>query len=228
MTVELKLHYVAFLDILGFKEMVRHDTLGEEHQYLSLLFKCHQSAAQIFSDDPECLVTQFSDSIVVSKPYEPSTFQWFATRVAEYQRLLLDEQLLCRGGVAIGKHFSNGSFTFSAGLITAYSVESQAARYPRVVISPDVMELLFPDRKFLPNFLILEDDGLAFIDYIGLTVRKKPKKLESSISDVVAKLLNNTTPSVREKGLWLAAYSDAILGTTLSRPKFIGSKVRVD
>lgn len=225
MAVELKQHYVAFLDVLGFKEMVQSDILGDKHLFLSKLFKCHQSAAQIFSDDPNCSITQFSDSIVVSKPYDVDSFKWFATRVAEYQRLLLDEELICRGGIAVNKHFSNGSFTFSAGLIAAYNVESKTARYPRVVISPEVMDLVFPERKPLPSFLVEEDDGLLFIDYIGLTSRTRPKKLTVAINNIVSKLLNSTIPSVREKGLWLAAYSDATLGTSLSLPKFSRRKI---
>jgi hypothetical protein len=225
MTVELKQHYVAFLDVLGFKEMVQADMIGDNHQYLSKLFRCHQSAATIFQDDPNCLITQFSDSIVVSKPYDAASFMWFATRVADYQRLLLDEELLCRGGIAVDKHFSNGSFTFSAGLIEAYSVESKTARYPRVVISPEVMDLVYPEKNPLPSFLVEEDDGLLFIDYIGLTLRKRPKKLAASVTNVVTKLLGSDEPSVREKGLWLASYSDATMGTSLKLPRFRGKKI---
>ncbi len=228
MTVELKQHYVAFLDVLGFKEMVQSDMIGNNHQYLSKLFRCHQSAAKIFQDDPNCLITQFSDSIVVSKPYDAESFMWFATRVAEYQRLLLDEELLCRGGIAVDKHFSNGSFTFSAGLIEAYRVESRTARYPRVVISPEVMELIYPRKILLPSFLVEEDDGLLFVDYIGLTLRKRPKKLATSITNVVTRLLSSDEPSVREKGLWLASYSDATMGTSLKLPRFRGNRILVE
>lgn len=225
MTVELKQHYVAFLDVLGFSDMVKSDLVDDNHSFLSKLFKCHQSAAAIFSTDPNCAITQFSDSIVISKPYDANSFEWFATRVAEYQRLLLDENLLCRGGIAVNKHFSNGSFTFSAGLIQAYDVESKIARYPRVVISPEVIDLVFPERKKIPAFLVEEDDGLLFIDYIGLTRKVRPKTLIDSVSKVVSKLLESKIPSLREKGLWLAAYSDATLDTTLGLPKFKGKRI---
>lgn len=220
MTVELKQHYVAFLDLLGFSGMVRSDLVGDSNVFLTKLFKCHQSAAKVFSDDPNCSLTQFSDSIVISKPYDETTFEWFAKRVANYQRLLLDEGLLCRGGIAVNKHFSNGTFTFSAGLIEAYHVESKIARYPRVVISPELIDLLFPEKRKIPKFLIQEDDGMMFIDYVGTTHKQRPKKLNASISNVVTNLLSQKDPSLREKGLWLAAYSDAVLATKLSPNKF--------
>ncbi|WP_144657845.1 hypothetical protein [Achromobacter dolens] len=227
MPVELKQHYVAFLDLLGFKEMVNEDVASENQNYLTKLFRCHQNAARIFQDDLACSVTQFSDSIVVSKPFDSGSFEWFVNRVAEFQRLLLDEGLLCRGGVAVNKHFSNGTFTFSAGLIDAYLIESSSARYPRVVIAPDVMDLIYPEKLRIPSSLILEDDGVYFIDYVGITKKKRPKKLSHSIAEVVEGLLKNSNPSVREKGLWLAQYSDSILETSLKRPKFTGGRVRI-
>jgi hypothetical protein len=225
MAIDLKLHYVAFLDVLGFAKMVEDDVAGDAHPYLAKLFKCHQSAAQIFSDDPDCAITQFSDSIVISKPYDKAAFAWFATRVARYQRLLLDEELLCRGGLAVNKHFSNGSFTFSAGVIDAYRVESATARYPRVVVSPDVIDLLYPGKDKVPSVLLEEDDGLRFIDYLGITKRLRPAKLNASVKNLVSRLCASNTASVREKGLWLATYSDAVLGTKLRPPKFVGNAV---
>jgi hypothetical protein len=226
MAIELKLHYVAFLDVLGFAKMVEDDIAGDDHPYLVKLFKCHQSAAQIFSDDPNCTLTQFSDSIVISKPFDPKGFVWFATRVARYQRLLLDDELLCRGGMAVNKHFSNGSFTFSAGVIDAYRVESNTARYPRVVISPDVIDLLYPHRSKIPAVLAEEDDGLLFIDYLGVTKRLRPVRLGTSIQNLVGRLCASKTASIREKGLWLAAYSDAALGTSLRPKKFVWRRIR--
>ena len=222
---ELRQHFVAFLDVLGFTEMVAKDLSGDRQENLSKLFRCHQSAAVVFRDDPSCTIIQFSDSIVVAMPYSAPHFEWFATKIAEYQRLLLDEELLCRGGIAINKHFSNGSFTFSAGLIQAYKVESKSARYPRVVVSPEVLDLVFPDRTQDPPFLVREDDGLLFVDYLGLTKQKKPKHLARTIDAKVTELASSGNPSVREKGLWIAAYSDAILGTSLSSPRFVGRRV---
>ncbi len=224
--MDLRPHFVAFLDVLGFSDMVEVDSKSENQVFLSKLFKCHQSAGRIFRDRVNCSITQFSDSIVVSMPYNSTEFQWFSLRVAEYQRLLLDEGLLCRGGVAVNKHFSNGSFTFSAGLIQAYRVESKAARYPRVVISPEVLSLVYPEMVSTPNFLVKEDDGLYFIDYFGLTSGQRPKTLLKSISDIVTRLSASENSSVREKGQWIAAYSDAVLGTAHSQPRFSGSRVR--
>ncbi|TWI67218.1 hypothetical protein LZ24_02750 [Desulfobotulus alkaliphilus] len=225
MAIELKQHYVAFLDILGFTAMVRSDVTSENQPHLGKLFRCHQSAGNIFKDDPYCTVTQFSDSIVVAKPFEVNGFEWFATKVAEYQRLLLDEGLICRGGIAVNKHFSNGTFTFSAGLIDAYFVESTVARFPRVVVSRDLIDLIYPDQDEYPKFLIKEDDGLVFVDYLGLFKDQGTEKLTTSIVEIVLGLTASKRPSLREKGMWLSSYSDAVLGTELTPPRFTGGNI---
>jgi len=220
MAVELKQHYVAFLDVLGFSEMVRSDVREEKQVFLTKLFRCHQGAVGIFKNEPNCSITQFSDSIVIARPYDDREFEYFITCVAEYQRLLLDEGLLCRGGIAVDKHFSNGTFTFSAGLISAYIVESTAARYPRVVVSRDVLDLVFPDFQKISKGLVKEDDGLIFVDYLGVTFRKKPMTLRANVRVLVENLAKSAQSSVREKGLWLAAYADATFKTRMKGPRF--------
>lgn len=218
MVTELKQHYVAFLDILGFTEMVRSDVISPNQPYLRKLYRCHQSASRIFSDDPQVTITQFSDSIVVAKPFDSESFEWFAKKIAEYQLLLLEEGLLCRGGIAVNKHFSNGSFTFSAGLIDAYHVESKLSKNPRVVISSDLTALIFPDTDDYPSYLISEDDGLVFIDYLGIS--KNPERDAESICKIARELMSSKSTSLKEKGLWLAGYSDAVFGTGLAPIKF--------
>jgi hypothetical protein len=225
MIPELQQYYVAFLDVLGFSEMVKSDVGKKSSVFLTKLFKCHQGAAHIFGNDPRCSITQFSDSVVVARPYEAEHFESFLKMVAKYQRLLLDEELLCRGGIAVNKHFSNGSFTFSAGLIDAYRVESESARFPRVVISTEVIELIYPDQTKTSSLLIKEDDGLFFVDYIGITAKTRPKKLHDSVTNTIDYLLASPSPSVREKGMWLASYSDAVLRTNHKAPRFIGKQI---
>ncbi len=220
----MKIHYVAFLDILGFKSMVAREVESGDGAYLEKLFRCHEKCMDIFKSDPSLTIIQFSDSIVISRPYEAGEFRGFVSRIAQYQRYLLDEELLCRGGIAVNQHFTNGTFTFSAGLIDAYTVESTTARFPRVVISPDVIDLVCPDKN-TPLELLREDDGLYFIDYLGITKAQRPKSLSKTLENIVGDLSRSKHSSVREKGIWLANYSDALLGTNLTPQKFSGGRV---
>lgn len=218
---ELKQHFVAFLDILGFSQMVQAGgKVGDDN--LQKLYRCHQGAAAIFAGDASCSITQFSDSIVLSKPYSENEFKWFVEAIGNYQRLLLNEGLLCRGGIAVNTHFSNNSFTFSAGLIDAYRIESERARYPRIVVSQDLLDLVFPAGSAkIPSYLSEEDDGLVFVDYLWITKAKSPAKMNKNIENLVRELGESPSASVREKGRWLASYSDFVLGTKLSVPRFL-------
>jgi len=219
MNSEMKFHYVAFLDILGFKAMVENELKSGEGFYLRKLYNCHQKARSIFETDPELSVIQFSDSIVISRPYSKCYFESFVERICVYQGYLLEEGLLCRGGIAVNQHFNDESFTFSAGLIDAYMVESKSAKYPRVVVSSDVVELVFSEGD-VSGSLIKEDDGLYFVDYLGGCEGER-ERLIPVVEEIVNKVSSSVSSSVREKGIWLASYCDAVWGTNLCPPRFM-------
>lgn len=219
MNPQMKAHFVAFLDILGFKAMVESEMKSGDGKFLKKLFDCHVQASEIFTAKPDLSIIQFSDSIVITQPYSKATFPDFIKVIADYQRYLLLQGLLCRGGVAVNQHFSNGTFTFSAGLIDAYKVESENARYPRVVISQNVIDLVAPDQTEIPG-LILEDDGLHFIDYLKPTKKITRSKLSRSTQQLSEHTKKSQNPSIREKGIWLASYSDYALETSICPKRF--------
>ena len=99
------------------------------------------------------------------------------------------------------------------------------ARFPRVVVSQDLIELIFPDLNECPDYLVREDDGLIFVDYVGLFRDRDSGALKDSIAGIVETLTASKIPSLREKGLWLSSYSDVILGTQLTPARFTGGKV---
>jgi hypothetical protein len=72
----------------------------------------------------------------------------------------------------------------------------------------------------LPNYLVRENDGIVFVNFLGLTSKKKPKTMMEAAKDIVSGLADNQEPSIREKALWLAAYADAVTGSRLSKPRF--------
>jgi hypothetical protein len=62
--------YVAFLDILGFSEIVSRVVSNDKADDLERLYKCHQASGGLIGHDPSIQITQFSDSIVISRPYD--------------------------------------------------------------------------------------------------------------------------------------------------------------
>ncbi|ACD17508.1 hypothetical protein [Paraburkholderia phytofirmans] len=220
MPLQLASHFVAFIDLLGFSEMVRIDCESSHApKYLEILYDAHLRAATLFSKDLDSGLTQFSDSIVLSRPFDLACLADFISTIAAWQRSLLLDGLLCRGGVTFGKHFVKDRFLFSKGLIDAYRLESTQAKHPRIVISENLLQLAHPTVEIGTLNLIQEEDGISFIDYLAIDNQNEKEKFSAAIQTVMAASPNGDA-SVQEKMRWLARYADHKLGTNLSGPRF--------
>lgn len=200
--------------------MVRSDCESSEPpRFLQLLYNSHLQAIGLFGKDLQADLIQFSDSIVFSKPFDLSKIEGFVDAIATWQKSLLLNGLLCRGGISFGKHFMKDKFLFSKAMIDAYFIENSLARFPRVVVSNDLLQLTNTTIKINPNKLLKEDDGATFVNYLQWTDETEKNQLK----EAVARLTNEVdklSSSVQEKLRWLTRYADHILGTTLSPSQF--------
>lgn len=223
MTLQLGSHFVAFIDILGFSNMVRSDCESSEPpRYLQLLYEAHINSISLFNKDLKCELIQFSDSIVFSKPFDFGQLESFLDAIAAWQKSLLLNGLLCRGGVAFGKHFAKDKFLFSKAMIDAYLLESSRARFPRIIVSDDLLELAESTIQINLLKLYKEDDGATFINYLRWTKEAEKQELAKAVKKIISEA-NNRSSSVQEKLRWLTRYADHILGTSFSLPQFVSS-----
>jgi hypothetical protein len=101
------------------------------------------------------------------------------------QVLLIDDEILIRGGVTVGKVSVSENRVFGPGLIEAYDIESKFARYPRIVVSQKALKCLEDtdkplsechdrsyDKEQLPELLRQGDDGFWFIDYVAVVAEE--------------------------------------------------------
>ncbi len=177
MTEKLKYErrIIAFIDILGFKEIVKQsesdtskiDLLYSVLEYLknwekpdnwNLKFVEIEEDAQkkglkYFDISNKTNTTAFSDSIVVSVKVENDVNEMTSTLIcnlAYIGSILMEKGILFRGGLTIGNiiHKDNGT-VFGQGLIEAYLLELKSAKYPRIVLSDKLIkELNYPiERK---------------------------------------------------------------------------------
>lgn len=164
---------VAFIDILGFKELVRKsesnleliETLNNILQYLktwerpiqwSLYFVeieelTQKKGVEKFNLKDRTNVTTFSDSIVVSvKIGEDNINEMLSSLIANLSYMgseLMKNGILIRGAITIGKliHNDNGT-VFGTALIEAYELEYKCSKYPRIIISNKLVRRLnYPD-----------------------------------------------------------------------------------
>lgn len=200
-----ELNFVAFLDLLGFSYMVKHDCESANSiDFLKKLFNSYKITKDLKVTNPSFDLMQFSDSIVFSMPYLKENFLIFIKIISSFQYDLFKQGLTCRGGVAYGKHFSKDGFVFSNGLIEAYKLEMEHAKYPRILVSNDLLDLIYIESEFHEIPLLREDDDEVFIDYFDNNDPYEIKRHLEHILDNVPPV----TPSLREKRKWMKEYFD--------------------
>ncbi|QHJ72278.1 hypothetical protein [Planococcus halotolerans] len=199
-------YFVAFIDLLGFSDMVKKDLeapLGTQ-KYMDKLYRIHKKTLELNKSTLDLQLVQFSDSIVLATKFDKSNFPLFLNIISEYQYNLLQEGILVRGGITYGKHFYNDGFMYSLGLIEAYHLESKVARFPRIIVSKDLIELLYEDQMNLSDLGLLQEyDGHYFVDYLE---NGNNETMENLLGFIVEGAKFNNT-SVREKYVWLLDYS---------------------
>jgi len=167
-------------------------------------------------------VTQFSDSLVVSyRVDETSAVFWLLWTMAIAVLQVAHRGYLVRGGVTIGPLIHTKRHLVGPAMIKAYKMESEEAKYPRVIVDPAVFEVARQHRKdghtpqdeegYARAFTKKDEDGRLYFDYISWdTVVGIAGGADENygsyfkvLSGLIARGLAHPVPGVQEKYLWL-------------------------
>lgn len=220
--------YVAFIDILGFKDLIDRleknpETLGHLAEVLAgtgEISRVKKSFRDNGIDENALRVSSFSDNIVISAPYDAWGFSFLIMFVSGMCNDLLNQGLLTRGGISKGKLIHTDGAVLGSGLIKAYELESKFANYPRILIDDCIRNSpeLAGGHKFLSNILLQDFDGLYHLHifarsmlHFAAGIRDKsqelpPDYLEKGRLEIVRSITENKNPSVKAKATWLANY----------------------
>lgn len=140
---KMELSYVAFLDILGFKNMVMNNsekvllTLRQIRGFCNQFYGYDRKNRGTDKDPMKGipLVTMFSDSVMITAPTCLWFLHEFVDLISHLQYFLLTQGVLLRGGIDVGKVFHDNNYLFGKGLVGAYLIECNISKYPRIVIS---------------------------------------------------------------------------------------------
>ncbi len=220
-------HFVAFIDILGYSQIVLEvkDSADALSKIMSLKAAVDQAERTLVMrtgwQRSDASVRILSDSIIVAIKATMDNFDAFFQLIAEAQANLARRGVLVRGGVAIGRHYEDEKIVFSEGLIKAYTLESTAARFPRVLVPGDFWDYVTrnghdEDIIWFRDLYTWRDagDGELFIDYLNFmpfTRRHEPnhngRDLRNHRELIVAGLAAHAgSPNVLTKFRWLATY----------------------
>lgn len=126
--------FVAFLDILGFKDLVMRKSHDEIYEILNKISKTkkvlekapsHEKVIAKFGD-AEISIVNFSDSIVIfSKNDDPGNFEYFLYAVRWLFSSSIKNGIPIKGGIAYGEISINKSeqIYFGQAIIDAYLIE---------------------------------------------------------------------------------------------------------
>jgi len=231
MTEELKLNlkdnykdrFVAFIDVLGFSELVNKNNIDSLESYFSkitgVLESLKEKKAKIFS-------LSISDSIILIAEPGLDSFKELVTAIRTIQSQLLYRKIIVRGAVSYGPVFydRDRNIIVGKGYIRAYLLEAQAV-YPRVIIDPAIIKLFGKDKTTFikqvnatvdynfekrliyckSEFSKIQDDSV-FIDYANKIVMKE--KLHGADLKTYQAILENlyTDQKVFSKYIWLRDY----------------------
>ncbi|MBC9251574.1 hypothetical protein A9179_14980 [Pseudomonas alcaligenes] len=212
--------YVAFIDILGFREHVKSLEIKPEklEQLLTILdgltvypdFGQKVSGTSGFEDMFKA--TTFSDNIVISGALNPIGFAMVMTISSNLCLHLLSQGVLTRGGITQGKLIHSDHIVLGDGMIKAYELESKTAIYPRVILDPPIVTTanIAPPN---PMWKAAQDhDGLYFLDYMPSAhlgdFSKKPDShfLEKVRMEIEETLRGSDDLGVKAKAGWMARH----------------------
>lgn len=190
-------HVASFFDLLGFKEIVAKKS-PDEILAINKMLRDVNRITLTPSDLPPLKFINFSDSAVRARqvPNDDAlvlySTVWNEFRnIAFAQTSLINLKVLIRGGVTIGDLYFENDVVFGGALNRAYSLESEIAIFPRLVVDRSLVNIVLDSqedalaslRKFAPDeakqskgrniddirwFLQKDFDGVLFLDYLGV------------------------------------------------------------
>lgn len=238
---------VTFVDVLGFREMVKADSTGDD------VLKVFQHLRTYGTEDlfgegkaRNAQYLHFSDSVVRVTPLIGGEL-WQGDKAALLHELesltyiqgeLAAMGVLLRGGIAAGLVHADQTGVFGPAFIDAYVVESQLALYPRIVLHPALIaehgsdgdrgRAIYADDRLAMTRT--GSDGLHFIDYLANFPREvhtdpSPQREEIAESYIVPRKaliegqLNKRSllDPVRTKYCWLARYHNEVVSELLTK-----------
>jgi hypothetical protein len=219
--------FVLFLDILGFQKIIEETEIKGEPQKDKInevisIIEDMTSIVSKMTKKTSKIVTQFSDSIVVSfQENDISELNMFLKTTHELAVKLASKNIFCRGAISYGNIYHNNNVVFGPALVEAYLTESQAAIYPRIILDKSVVETMkfnYTYNKFneylsvrfdgkIESIFKVDLDDRLYFDYISKAgyyfEDEKLFEYYKTIRQNIVNGLKYKSPSVKAKYSWL-------------------------
>ncbi|MBE6686474.1 MAG: hypothetical protein E7591_04495 [Ruminococcaceae bacterium] len=160
--------YVAFLDMMGFQKLCKDESCERIKAIIDDIELFKYKFINSFSKlvIPEDIISQttvkiISDSIIVTAPDNYYGLLYILYFTATLHMILLDCDVLLRGGIEKGDFFVTETTIFGPAVIDSYDIENSTT-YPRVQISASIIDDLrkigFEKKKTVDYYTDLKND----------------------------------------------------------------------
>jgi hypothetical protein len=219
-----KERYCAFLDILGFAEIVKTIENGVPFQKLKYLLdtvhKPHSGVA-IDVDETDFRAQSISDAVAISaNPTTPGLLQ-ICDAVERLSLELLEEGYFVRGAIVKDKLYHDDNTVFGSALVRAFQLEQEVVRYPRVMVVSDVANSLYDEaRKCIQQ----AGDGPYFVHVLrtlegldpnlfGVNTHGMPTSKYSTMRHMIQRRFREAVdnPHHFEKVQWFSRYWNSVV-----------------
>ena len=152
-------HCIAYLDMLGGKNVICNDTQSEHLNKINMIFYDALEESKMFAED--IFVKIFSDNILLTIPTDndnrEQNIEKIIGRVNNIIHEVADYGYLMRGAITEGDFFHNDIIVYGKALIEAVKMEEKDAIHPRVIVKKEIAELL-------PQYFYPCEDGWAMVN----------------------------------------------------------------
>jgi len=211
---------VGFVDILGFKELIRRaddDSTLATHLLDAVRIAKKADFAEWFGGPgsteigPGLQWLGFSDCVIISSEYRREWSWMVPAACAELAIEILKLGFLCRGGVCRGSLYVGEEIVVGQGLATAYWMEQKLAVYPRIVLAPELVGDLrdrFADIDH-PASITQDHDGVWHVDVFRALASQQMSRnglheLRNRLGDELEQSSRGHRLDVLAKWLWFA------------------------
>ena len=215
---EYKECYIAFLDLLGFKDLIADGeslcediakvfdeifieypvTIDNEKRYL---IDFNMLKRKVMSDT---ICLYIDSSITNSLAGLISTCDYLQVRLSRRKK-----PVLLRGAIIKGEIYAEGDVTFGPGVSKAYLLEEKTAKYPRIILTKDLIDKWethdFYGKDYVDTYTFRDFDAFYAVDYLYLFygLDRREATWRNFKRYVQEKLDKETNLSIREKYLYL-------------------------
>lgn len=217
--------YFSFIDLLGFKEIVKSKSCSEiisifeevKKEYVldevvegtNVPFIPPESIHYYIMSDSICIYIH--DEVKAALPVLAILSMMLQVRL-----LCCDMPILARGSIVKGEIYGDGSVLFGPALVEAYLREEKLANVPRIIISENLIEEHEDqfDRAILNSITYKEQDGfytLRYLDYFCHHNATVPF-FDGLVGYLKNRLNTEVNQSVREKIMYVKTWIDYYSG----------------